>query len=295
VRRRIEHIRPDGDLQDWLSKSGRAKRLAPPDAFRVRQSSSVPEHAYAYAYQFVTCLGTEGVINAWRHYVEWSDEFSIGQLWLSRGSGPQHQTLEVGIQTRRDSYGDWEPHVFVFYTTNNYGPYGDFLGGYDQDVKGWMQHSRVIVPGHRQTQLSQFGGQQFDTPLKVQLSGGKWWVMVNGHWMGYYPASLYNETGLRSEASLVEWGGEVLDLPAHPGTTATDMGSGLFPWEGYQRAAYMRNLAYQSDPTGTMARFQGSVEASNPDCYDISADFTSDSSWGSHFFWGGTGRNSACP
>lgn len=36
-----------------------------------------------------------------------------------------------------------------------------------------------------------------------------------------------------------------------------------------------------------MARFQGSVEASNPDYYDISADFTSDSSWGNALFWEG--------
>ena len=60
--------------------------------------------------------------------------------------------------------------------------------------------------------------------------------------MGYYPNGLYATTGLRDEANQVNWGGEVFDAQSHPTTTATDMGSGLFPWEGYSRAAFMRNL-----------------------------------------------------
>ena len=44
-------------------------------------------------------------------------------------------------------------------------------------------------------------------------------------------------------------------MPAHPGTTGTDMGSGLFPWEGFQRAAYIRNLKYQANPAGTPAAY----------------------------------------
>jgi hypothetical protein len=81
--------------------------------------------------------------------------------------------------------------------------------------------------------------------------------------MGYYPNGLFATTGLRNEADQVNWGGEVFDALSHPGTTATDMGSGLFPWEGFSRAAYMRNLMIQTDQAGTMTAFTGSLGRSN--------------------------------
>ena len=39
---------------------------------------------------------------------------------LIAGSGAGLQTVEVGAQTYRDLYGDWNPHLFIFYTTNGY-------------------------------------------------------------------------------------------------------------------------------------------------------------------------------
>lgn len=49
----------------------------------------------------------------WRPWAEWADEFSLGQVWVTRGTGSQTQTVEVGLQVRKDSFGDWEPHVYV--------------------------------------------------------------------------------------------------------------------------------------------------------------------------------------
>ncbi len=302
VRKPIERIRPVGDLQDWLAKGSRAKRLTPPDARRgVEPPGDSVAHKYAHAYQPVTCYGTEGNINIWKPYVEWSDEFSLGQLWLVRGSDIQRQTLEVGHQLYPDLYGDWEPHLFIFYTTNNSTQSGDYLGGYNQDVDGWVQVSQSIFPEALPGSLSQLGGQQFEMALKVQLyedaeGRGNWWIRVNGEWMGYYPASLYSPfTGLRSEASIVDWGGEIVDEPAHPETTETDMGSGHFPHEGWQHCAYMNNLQYQSGPDGLMTRFQGVPSTTHPNCYGLTADFGHTGTWGSHFWWGGSGRNPACP
>jgi hypothetical protein len=234
-------------------------------------------------------------MNVWRPWVEWSDEFSLGQFWVTRGIGAQPQTVEAGLHVRKDSYGDWEPHVFVFYTTNNYGRSGDFIGGYDQDIRGWVQVSQVIYPRTRISPISQIGGTQYEMDFKVQLSLGNWWIKVNGQWMGYYPNGLFATTGLRNEADQVNWGGEVFDALSHPETTATDMGSGLFPWEGFSRAVYMRNLMIQTDQAGTLTAFTGSASADQTDCYDIKADLSGSGVWGSYFYWGGTGRNSACP
>jgi hypothetical protein len=135
-----------------------------------------------------------------------------------------------------------------------------------------------------------FGGNQYELALKVQLSAGNWWVRVGDQWMGYYPASLYNPAGLRNQADKVDWGGEIVDdVVHHPEATSTWMGSGHFPAAGWQWAAYMRNLSYQSDAAGSLAPLQGLTSVTHPASYSIAADFSGASTWGSNFFWGGPG------
>jgi hypothetical protein len=290
VRRPIELMRPVGDLQDWLAKGPRKKRSTPPDdTMESPAADAAPVHKYAHAIQTVPCFGAEGTINTWKPYVQWSNEFSLGQLWLANNSSAGRQTIEVGAQTFKDQNHDWEPHLFIFFTTNGYGQSGDNLGGYNTDVKGWVQISQTVrplmlLPG------SQAGGDQYDLSLKVQLWAGNWWIRVGNEWMGYYPGSLYSPTGLQSQSDGVDWGGEIVDDSAnHPEPTATWMGSGHSPAEGWQHAAYMRNLSYQSDPAGSLAPLQGFPLVTNPLSYNIATDFSGASNWGSNFYWGGPG------
>lgn len=285
-RKPVEQLYPTGDLQDWLAKGPRAKQVPPPDA--LASPSAADPHKYAHAWQQVPCVGTEGTVNTWRPFVQWSNEFSLGQLWLVRGDGTGRQTIEVGAQTFFDLYHDWEPHLFIFYTTNGYTGSGDNIGGYNTDVDGWVQVSTSVYPGLRLAD-SVDGGEQYELALKVQLFGGNWWVRVGNEWMGYYPGGLYSASGLASGADYVDWGGEIVDTLDHPEPTATWMGSGHFPADGWQRAAYMRNLSYQSDAAGSLAPMQGWTSVTNPLSYDIAADFSGASGWGSHFFWGGPG------
>ena len=297
VRRDIDRIVTTKSLGDFLSKHGRAARLLPDG---LGPEVALPEdgtlHKYAYSAHWVTCYGTEGNINAWDPYLEWSDEFSLGQSALTRGSGSSKQTIESGHQECRDIYSDWVPHLFVFYTTNGYTERGDNKGGYNQDVDGWVQYSSTIFPAALSTPVSTFGGTQYILNLKWQLWQGNWWFRVNGTWIGYYPASLFNSTGLRSEAEKVAWYGEIVDSGDHAGTTRTDMGNGHWPYEGWQRCAYMSNLSYQSGTGGQMARYNpGTVYASHPSCYGIESHFDNTGSWGPYFWWGGSGKNSQCP
>jgi hypothetical protein len=246
-------------------------------------------HKYAHAVQWVPNYGTEGVINTWHPYVQWSNEFSLGQLWLVRGSGDRLQTLEVGTQTLYNLYGDWFPHLFIFYTTNHYTHSGDYLGGYNRDVAGWVQRSSSIYPGARMAE-SVPGGAQYDLAIKVTLYLGNWWVRIGNELMGYYPNGLYSPDGLRDQADSIDWGGEIVDdTEHHPEPTATWMGSGHFPSEGFANAAYMRNLAYQADTAGTMVPMQGYPSVTNPSAYQLSADFSGATTWGSWFYWGGPG------
>lgn len=298
VRTPLGAIRPSVRLNDWLAKGPRANLILPPDRPESSESPGAgATHKYAFTGQSVTCYGTEGNINLWQPFVEYSDEFSLGQLSLSRGAvaGNQRQTLEVGTQTCKDIYGDWVPHLFVFYTTNNYTKQGDNLGGYNQLVHGWVQVSSTIHPAARWANLSIFDGDQWEARLKVQLWQGNWWVRVTDEWIGYYPSSLYNDAGLRSQASEVHWFGEVVDSDADPATTRTDMGSGHWPYEGWRRCAYMNHLLYQSTPDGALSRYAGTPWASHPKCYNLETHFVNDANWGDYFWWGGSGRNSQCP
>ncbi|MFF1819608.1 neprosin family prolyl endopeptidase [Kribbella sp. NPDC058245] len=287
LRKDVDKLRPVGTLQDYLAKGPYRREFTPPD--NPHPPAIGADHKYAHAYQFVNNYGTEGYINTWKPYVQWSNEFSLGQLWTVRGSGAALQTLEVGAQTYKDIYGDWEPHLFIYYTTNAYSQSGDNLGGYNTDVKGWVQIGTSSFPGMRVAE-SVAGGDQYDLLIKVQLYQGNWWVRIGGEWMGYYPASLYNDTGLRSMADRVDWGGEIVDdADSHPEPTSTRMGSGAFPAAGWGNAAYMRNLQYQSDEGGTMTGLQGVPQVTNAAAYDITTDFTGTTGWGSNFYWGGPG------
>jgi Neprosin len=297
VRRDLSLIRPAGTLADFLSKHGKALCILPDDDPReVAYPEDGTAHKYAYSAQYVTCYGGEGNINAWDPYLEWSNEFSLGQVALARGSGSGKQTVEAGHQEFRDLYGDWVPHLFVFYTTNGYTASGDNKGGYNRDVDGWVQYSNSIYPEAKSSPVSTFGGTQYIMALKWQLWQGNWWLRVNGVWIGYYPASLFNSAGLRDQAGKIAWYGEVVDSGNHAGTTATDMGNGHWPYEGWQRCAYMNNLYYQSSTGGALSRYNpSSVYATNELCYDIEGHFDNTGSWGPYFWWGGSGRNSACP
>jgi hypothetical protein len=298
VRKPIERIHPVVGLNDWLAKGIRANRLTPPDDPR---EVALPEdggtHKYAFTGQSVACYGTEGNINAWDPYVEWSDEFSLGQLSLSRGTGNGFQTVEVGHQECRDRYGDWVPHLMFFYTTNNYTEQGDGKGGYNQDVFGFVQVSNTIHPEALSTPLSQFGGPQYVMPLKVSYVSGHWWVRVNGTWIGYYRAGLFSDSGLKTHASAVHWFGEVDDSDDHAGTSRTDMGDGHWPGEGWQHCAFMSNLRYQTSTgfSGAMKTYHPTTWASHPKCYGVEGHFDNTDSWGSYFWWGGSGKNAQCP
>lgn len=297
LRRDVQQLRPVSSQQDFLSKHGGPTYLLRiNDNDEIAIAATASKHWYAYSAQYETCYGGEGHINAWSPYVQWSNEFSLGQIALARGSGNGKQTIEAGWQTYKQLYGDWEPHLFIFYTTNGYSQSGDNLGGYNQDVDGWVQYSNTLYPGALSSPVSTLGGTQYDMFVKFQLYQGNWWLKINNIWMGYYPASLFNAAGLQSQASKIAWYGEVVDAASDPDMTRTDMGSGHWPYEGWQSCAYMRNLRYQSSTSGTMNRYApGTVKPiDNRECYDIEGHFDNTGSWQSYFWWGGSGRNAKC-
>ena len=289
-RRDLKKLRFGKPLREHLSKHGhRSYEMFIDDRDSVQVPADGNAHEYGYSSQWVTCYGAEGNLAAFDPYVYRSDEFSLLQVALARGSGSSKQTVEAGWQEYRDLYGDWVPHLFVFYTTNGYTSSGDNKGGYNRDVDGWVQYSNVVYPEAVSSPNSTRGGAQYIMQIKYQLYQGNWWFCCNGRWIGYYPASLFNTGGLRNSAEKVAFYGEIVDSGEDSGSSWTDMGSGYWPDQHWTWSAYLSNLRYQSRASGSMSRYSGSTWESNPDEYGIEEHFSDTGSWGSYCWLGGPG------
>jgi hypothetical protein len=291
VRRNLDALRGTRSVKEHLMKHGHRtyEMFIDPRASVHVPAGGASAHEYGFSSQWVTAYGAEGNLAAFDPYTYRSDEFSLLQLALARGAGSSKQTIEAGWQAYRDVYGDWLPHLFVFYTTNGYTDSGDNKGGYNRDVDGWVQYSSVVYPEATSSPRSTRGGTQYMMQIKYQLYRGDWWFCCNGRWIGYYPASLFSPSGLRNQAAQVAFYGEVVDSAADAVSSWTDMGSGHWPSKGWTWAAYMSHLRYQSSTGGAMSRYAGTTWESTPTEYGIEEHFSSTSSWGSYCWVGGPG------
>jgi Neprosin len=259
------------------------------------------QHHWAGAYQDVKHYGCNGTYSCFDPAVEANDSESLIQTGiLNQNATRSLQTIEVGWQVLPSLYGDKQPHLFTFFRTDNE-TVGDYKGGYNQTVKGWVQVDATIHPGSTFTPFSAVGDttKQFQVNVAVQLYAGNWWVWAQGKWIGYYPASLFQAAALGSPDTLASYAnrlgfwGEIADSPGIKTATVTDMGSGQFPEKGFGWSAYMNKLTYSDSTSGTTAQYyDGSkiVFAADPTWYRIVPHFTPiDANWGSYEFVGGPG------
>lgn len=293
-RKRLDGL-PSDRLQNFLAKhrSPVREELTAESGFSI----PLPEeggHRYAATAQTTTAFGGEGALSAFDPYTETAGDFSLIQISLSNVDLPKKQTIEAGWQECHDIYGDWLPHLFLFYTTNGYTESGDGKGGYNQDVDGWIQHDDSVHPGAVYSPTSVRGGTQRVLRIKFQLYRNNWWFRCNERWLGYYPARLFMgdksvfET-LGDHADHIKFYGEIFDSDAVAGKTKTDMTSGHWPDEGWQFTGYMHNLRVQVDREGNMDDYDGSSSVTDPDMYDLELHMRSGGSWGSYFWLGGPG------
>ena len=71
-----------------------------------------------------------------------------------------------------------QPHIFTYFTTDGYTGGGTKIGGYNQDVGGWVQVDSTYFPGSAFSSISTFGGTQYDMTMQYQLYQGNWWLYV---------------------------------------------------------------------------------------------------------------------
>ncbi|KAF2877950.1 hypothetical protein BDV95DRAFT_588950 [Massariosphaeria phaeospora] len=275
---------------------------APPvDPWHVPEveTAAVGDHWYASSAQRVNNHGGSASFSLYKAWTESNSDFSLLQSAVIRYDVPKpgdnnqrvSQTVEAGWINYPQQIA--APHLFTFFTTDGYSTIADNKGGWNRDVRGWVQVDSQIFPGTSFAPLSTPGGAQYDIQIRWLLDGGNWWLFVLDRWIGYYPASLFGadtdpNRSLQTESGQINFYGEIYD--SHPQHTRTDMGSGNWPDAGWTQSAYIRNIVY-TDTGRSDQKYDGGggIIVSDNNRYRMRADFQSQGSWGSHMYLGGPG------
>ncbi|KAM3349352.1 hypothetical protein ACQJBY_022416 [Aegilops geniculata] len=234
--------------------------------------------------------GARASINVWAPKVSTPTEFSLSQIWVIGGTfGNDLNTIEAGWQVSPQLYGDNSPRFFTYWTTDAY----QTTGCYNLLCSGFVQTNSRIAMGAAISPTSGYKGGQFDISLLIwkDPNHGNWWLEFgSGELVGYWPSFLFSH--LASHASMVQFGGEVVDTRAEGSHTATQMGSGHFPGEGFGRSSYFRNLEVVDWDNSLIPLTTFHVTADHPNCYDIQGGVNL--VWGNYFYYGGPGKNVRC-
>uniref|UniRef100_A0ACD5VMA1 Uncharacterized protein n=1 Tax=Avena sativa TaxID=4498 RepID=A0ACD5VMA1_AVESA len=280
------------DLQRY-STSGSLRRYGmKPRAAGVRRDSTSDGHEHAVGYvtgdQF---YGAKASLNVWPAKVASAAEFSLSQIWVISGTfGNDLNTIEAGWQVSPELYGDNSPRFFTYWTSDAY----QATGCYNLHCSGFIQTNSRIAIGAAISPASAYNGRQFDISLLLWKDPrrGHWWLQLgSGPLVGYWPSSLFTHLG--GHANMVQFGGEVVNTRPSGSHTPTQMGSGHFPREGFNRAAYFRNVQVVDWDNNLIPARDLRLVADHPACYGIQGGYNR--AWGNYFYYGGPGRNVRCP
>ncbi|MCI08475.1 carboxyl-terminal proteinase, partial [Trifolium medium] len=121
---------------------------------------------------------------------------------------------------------------------------------------------------------------------------GHWWLEYgSGLIVGYWPSYMFSH--LKSHASMVQFGGEIVNTHSKGYHTGTQMGSGHFAEEGFRKSAYFRNLQVIDWDNNLLPLANIHYLADHSNCYNIKQG--NSNAWGTYFYYGGPGRNVKCP
>ncbi len=258
---------------------------------------------YAVWQRFGDVFGSLGRINIWNTTGPVGGETSIAQVAVIRGS--PMQAIEAGKIEHSSFSPSRRPTFFTYFRTNGSAS-GDWVGGYNALVDGWIQVSNSVAPGMSLVPWeSKTNGSQYSLDVEVRLWQGNWWVRAAGQWAGYYPyckggdsepcaqGTLFSIAGIRDKANRLDWYGEIFDSSA-PAATSTDMGSGAFANQRWGKAAYFRNLLYMWSPTQAWWWNSGSISTTDSACYSADGPYySSNANWRNWFYYGGPGKEAA--
>ncbi|CAL0331525.1 unnamed protein product [Lupinus luteus] len=269
-----------------VSRFGRKVRRG----VRRDTNSNGHEHAVGYV-SGQQYYGAKASINVWAPKVANQYEFSLSQMWVISGSfGDDLNTIEAGWQVSPELYGDNYPRFFTYWTSDAY----QATGCYNLLCSGFVQTNNRIAIGAAISPTSSYAAGQFDISLLIwkDPKHGNWWLEFgSGILVGYWPSFLF--THLRDHASMVQFGGEIVNSRQTGSHTSTQMGSGHFAREGFGKASYFRNMQVVDWDNNLVPLSNLKVLADHSNCYDIQGGINN--VWGNYFYYGGPGRNVRCP
>ncbi|KAK9087676.1 hypothetical protein Syun_030070 [Stephania yunnanensis] len=275
-----------GKKQSRRSSVSLDRRVDAPDVV----SGNGHEHAIAYTGASEEVYGAKATINVWDPSIEVGNEFSLSQIWVLSGSFDSDlNSIEAGWQVSPELYGDNRPRLFTYWTSDAY----QETGCYNLLCSGFVQINHEIAIGASISPVSSMSSNQFDITILIWKDPkvGNWWMRFGEDTLvGYWPARLF--THLTDRATMVEWGGEVVNSRLSGRHTSTHMGSGQFAEEGFGRASYFRNLEVVDADNSLSSVAEVSTLAENTNCYDIKSFYSND--WGTYFYYGGPGNNPQC-
>jgi hypothetical protein len=270
-------------LKDFFRKGPRAGGRPPQ---MIEPPTVAATHRWAHAFQNVSNGGGHSYLNLWGPFVDTSNGqiFSLSQHWYVGGSGGNLQTLECGWQVYPQFYGDNSPHLFTYWTADNY----NTTGCYNLTCNAYVQlPGAPIAPGMPLGPVSVVGGPQYVVELTYWHTGGRWWLYFNGtsgsNAIGYYPDTLYSGGALAGNAAEIDYGGETVGTTSFP-----PMGSGQFANQGWQRAAYQRTIGYYPPQGGAMVNANLTASQGWPNLYTAQVNMYA-SPWFETLWYGGPG------
>jgi len=278
----LEDLTRFATLKDFFQKGPRG--AGPPP--RASEPHTVPAtHRWAHAFENVNNGGGHSFLNLWDPSIGANQVFSLSQHWYVGGSGGNLQTIECGWQVYPGMYGDTKPHLFTYWTADDY----NATGCYNLTCKAFVQIGSSYTPGMALGPTSLSGGPQYIIELAYWHTGGRWWLYVNGtsgsNAIGYYPDTLYKGGALASHATEIDYGGEVVGTTSFP-----PMGSGAFAKDGWQKAAYQRTIGYWPPQGGAMINASLTASQAWPNCYTAQVVLYG-SPWFETLWFGGPGGN----
>nr|VDD16317.1 unnamed protein product [Brassica oleracea] len=236
--------------------------------------------------------GATGCYNAdCSGFVQRSKRVTVGGSYceVSQYDGAQH---ELPILVRK-LYVNWSP----------FGNISEFLEEEPTSRTGipststlaelWEIDHWTLPPARSEKQVKIYS---FLLTMKITeatdsyLWTGNWWLRVGGELVGYWPGSLF--TSLKDKAEEVYWGGGIANEMTGGRHTTTTMGSGHFAGEW---SSYFRKVM-TVDGANTLREAENlHPTTDNDNCYSVKEGQSGSSYWGTHFFYGGPGRNAKCP
>ncbi|XP_068668940.1 protein neprosin-like [Aristolochia californica] len=219
-------------------------------------------------------LGTKATLNIWQPKVDDDkfQSFSLAQIWLTKGSGEERNSIEVGWHVypfwHREKDEPTAVRLFTLWTNNNYKTW------HYNDDGGFLVKSQTWSPGMVLPSSNMDGMEEL---------------------VGVWPANLFTNLATGG-ADTLTWGGEVT---RRQGGLFPAMGSGQFSNKDYTKSAYVKRI-YLVDAEGTTQVIPDAkdlyISESLPDCFKVEDKGYdgSEGGYGRHFLYGGPGEES-CP